>query len=83
MALERAVRVAQRDQVGTNLAEKAVVLRGTVGEKMQQRDVNCVKKASGLDRSGCKPNMSFVIAASSYVICNYVFSKIMKDRLLW
>ena len=82
MSLERAIRVAQREQFGTNLAEKAVVLPRTPGEKMRQRDLNCIRVAHGLDRSGYKLDMSFVIATSSSVICNYALSKIMKDRVL-
>lgn len=82
MSLERAIRVAQREQFGTSLAEKAVVLPRTPGEKMRQRDLNCIRVAHGLDRSRYKPDMSFIIATSSSVICNYVLSKIMKDRVL-
>lgn len=83
MSLEGAIRVSQREQIGRGLAEKAVVLPRTPGEKMQQRDVNCIKEAHGLDRSGYKPDTSSVIAIPSCLICNYVHSKIMKDRFLW
>lgn len=48
MYLERATGVAQREQVVSGLTEKAVVLLGTSREEMQQRDVNCIKKAHGL-----------------------------------
>lgn len=87
VSLERAIRVAQRKQIGTGLAQKALVLPKTPGKMQQQRDVNCIAQLcvvkERLDRSGYKPATSFVMATSSSVVCNFVFSKIMRDRFLW